>query len=280
MNPSEETALICRLCGAKPEQIVQKNDGFLSRAYLIDDGRIVFKFKKEENADYSIEEKMLNFIGTLCLPVNVQKVGWTSPDGSYIGLYGVFGQSLESLSLSYAKKMHIGTQIGEFLKILHLAEWDQAQPYPVSAEIGVWQERYQYGVPVLQTYFSSSEMQRIDDLMMEEMPLQLKMLGENPVLSHGDLGGGNILVDEEGNVGVIDFSEMLYLDEAADFMDTRDEDVCRAMLDAYDAGGNLRRKVFIRRLIRPIFVIGTYAFDERKREADLLAEQIRKTILS
>ena len=88
------------------------------------------------------------------------------------------------------------------------------------------------------------------------------------------------MVDEAGNVGVIDFSEMLYLDEAADFMDTRDEDICRAMLDAYGAGGNLRRKVFIRRLIRPVFVIGTYAFDERKKETDLLAEQIRKTILS
>ena len=116
--------------------------------------------------------------------------------------------------------------------------------------------------------------------MTEEMPSQLKMLGENLVLSHGDLGGGNLLVDDQGKVGIIDFSEMLCLDEAADFMDTRDDDICQAMLDAYGAGGNLRRKVFIRRLIRPIFVIGTYAFDERKKETDLLAEQIRKTILS
>ncbi|MBO4888269.1 MAG: aminoglycoside phosphotransferase family protein [Firmicutes bacterium] len=280
MIPNKELSIICALTGAKPDQITRTDDGFLSRAYLIDNGRIVFKFKKEENADYRIEEKMLNFIGTLDIPVKVQKVGWTSPDLSYIGLYGVIGQSLENLKLSYTEKIHIGTQLGDFLKVLHQASWDQAQPYPVSSEIGTWQKRYRYSIPVLQKYFSPSEMKKIDDLMMEEMPSQLTLLGETPVLSHGDLGGGNIMVDEAGNVGVIDFSEMLYLDEAADFMDTRDEDICRAMLDAYGAGGNLRRKVFIRRLIRPVFVIGTYAFDERKKETDLLAEQIRKTILS
>ncbi len=79
------------------------------------------------------------------------------------------------------------------------------------------------------------------------------------MFSHGDLGDGNIYIDENGQVGVIDFNESGYLDEAADFMDIMDADICGAMLDRYGADETLRRKVEIRRAVRPMFVIGTYA---------------------
>ena len=279
MNPNEEISIICRLTGSDPAKIEQRDDGFLSRAYLIENGKIVFKFKKEENADYGIEEQMLNFIGTLSLPVKVQKVGWTSPDYSYIGLYGIIGNNLENLTLTSTQKDQIGMQLGECLKILHQAKCDQAQPYSLASEIDIWQQRFEYSIPTLREYFSPFELNKIDDLMMREMPSELRGCGEKMVLSHGDLSSGNIVVDDQLNVGIIDFSEMLYLDEAADFMDIGDEEICRSMLDTYGAGGNLRRKVSIRRLIRPVYIIGTYAGSGRKKETDQLASMIRRTIL-
>ncbi len=132
MNPNEEISIICRLTGSDPAKIERRDDGFLSRAYLIENGKIVFKFKKEENADYEIEEQMLNFIGTLSLPVKVQKVGWTSPDHSYIGLYGIIGNNLDNLTLTSTQKDQIAMQLGKCLIIIHQAKCAQAQPYSLA----------------------------------------------------------------------------------------------------------------------------------------------------
>lgn len=90
-------------------------------------------------------------------------------------------------------------------------------------------------------------------------PTKLKELGEKIVYSHGDLGDGNIFVDDEGKVGIIDFSEMCYFDEAGDFMDVSNDDLRTAMLDAYGADNVLRGKVRLRVLVRPLIVFGDYA---------------------
>ena len=280
MKQNEEIETVCRLSGADPDRINFSDDGFLSRAYLVDEGKYIFKFAKYPEVEYQTEEKMLKFIANLDLPVKTQKVAWTSPEGTYIGLEGVQGQNLDHVPLNYQEKIAIGEQLGRFLKILHRTSCDSAMIYPPKEEIQTWQERYRNGIPVLNYYFSPSELQLIDELMMQEMPAQLNALGEKMVFSHGDLGDGNVLVDEGRNVGVIDFSEMIFLDEAADFMDISDETISQAMLDSYGAGGSLRRKVQIRRLIRPIFVIATYAYDGRKEGTERLVQRIRETVLA
>ncbi len=59
-------------------------------------------------------------------------------------------------------------------------------------------------------------------------------------------------------VGIIDFSEMLYLDEATDFMDVSSNELREQMLDTYGADDILKEKVALRVLTRPLFVLGDY----------------------
>lgn len=103
--------------------------------------------------------------------------------------------------------------------------------------------RYIKAKKTLAKYFNSEELVHIDKLMMGEMPHTLHELGEKLVFSHADLGDGNIFIDSDGKIGLIDFNEAGYIDEASDFMDITDDALCSVMLDIYGADENLRRKV-------------------------------------
>lgn len=144
--------------------------------------------------------------------------GYVSPDDSYLGIYGVIGRSLDTLSnLDYQS-------------------------------IG-W----------LSDYFSNEEIARLDKFVFDTIPIKLKELGENIVYSHGDLGDGNIFVDDEDKVGIIDFSEMCYFDEVGDFMDVSSEELRTVMLGVYGTDETLREKVRLRGLVRSLIVFGDYA---------------------
>ncbi len=253
---NDELQTIERLTGVPPSQIKLADDGFWSRGYIIDDGRIVFKFKKSPEVSYRTEIKVLEFINSLGLDINTQKVGWVSPDDSYLGIYGVVGRSLEQAP--YDAKS-VGKQLGNCLKILHAAKPNQAEQLPLAVETRMWRERFnsEYTRELLLHTFSEDENHILDSVFHNTI-VRLARLGEKPVFSHGDLGDGNIFVDNNGKVGVIDFSEMCYLDEAADFMDVSNEELRIAMLDAYDADDTLREKVRLRVLVRPLFVLGGY----------------------
>lgn len=252
-----ELQIITELTGIAPDRVKLANDGFWSRGYVIDNGRIVFKFKKSPEVKYEPEIKALEFINSLNLGINVQRVGWISPDDSYLGIYGVVGQSIDKISnLDYR---NTSIQLAGVLRKLHQAHPEGAEVFTLDKELAAWQERYQKSRDKLSDYFSDEEIARLDRVMFEMIPTKLKELGEKIVYSHGDLGDGNIFVDDEGKVGIIDFSEMCYFDEAGDFMDVSNDDLRTAMLDAYGADNVLRGKVRLRVLVRPLIVFGDYA---------------------
>ncbi len=86
-------------------------------------------------------------------------------------------------------------------------------------------------------------------------------------------------MDQDGKVGVIDFNETCYLDEAADFMDVNDNKLCVEMLNHYGGNEILREKVMIRRMLRPLIVFGNYAKRGDKRKVNKLVRQIRVKLL-
>lgn len=255
----DEINIVRRLTGAEKKRIQFSDNGFLSRGYVVDDGRVVFKFKKDSDVSYKNEIKVLEYIRTLDLGVNLQRVGWKSEDDSYLGLHGVPGQSLEGLNMTPAQKQEAGRQLGLFLKKLHAAKPRGGIVYRLEDEIRAWEERFISGRTILETCFETEEMNNINRFIMHEAPKELRMLGERLVFSHGDLGEGNIYIDDSGNVGIIDFNESGFLDEAADFMDIDDDCLCEEMLTYYGADETLRKKVRLRRSLRSMFVIGTYA---------------------
>lgn len=268
-----ELQIIKQLTGVPSDQIKLADDGFWSRGYVINDGRIVFKFKKSPEVSYKTEVEALNFINSLELGVNTQKVGWISPDDSYLGIYGVVGQSLEALE--DPDYTDISKQFANFLHQLHRARPENANTIAQDAEIVAWQERYQESHNILSEYFSDTEIARLDKFFLQVAPKRLKELGEKLVFSHGDLGDGNIFVDEKGKVGIIDFSEMHYLDEAADFMDVSSDRFRQLTLDSYEADSTLREKVHIRVLLRPLFVLGDYANRGNIAHVQKLIERIK-----
>lgn len=272
---TDELRIIERLTGVKADRIKLADDGFLSRGYVIDNGKIVFKFKKSPEVSYRTEIEMLNFLQTLDLGVNLQKVGWVSPEDAYLGVYGVVGDSLEKVQFDAAS---VGGQLARALNKLHRTEMPGAERVSLDDEVTAWQDRYQNAREALGEYFSGDEIRKLDDFIMQEISEKLRSLGEKLVFSHGDLGDGNVFVNQDGKVGIIDFSEMCYLDEAADFMDVSSDELREVMLDAYRADNALREKVRLRVLVRPLFVFGGYAKRGDRQKVEELVSKMKKLV--
>jgi len=271
-----EMEIIKNLTGVDESCIHFSDDGFMSRGYVIDGGRLVFKFKKRSDTTYVYEIQNLNYLNQQNLGVNLQRVAFQADDDSYLGIYGVPGIPLEQYQMDDVSYLAIGRQLGEFLRKLHSLKPKSKTVYPLPELISVWQARYAKAKKTLIKYFDTTEIASIDRLMMREMPDALQELGENRVFSHADLGDGNILIDNDGKVGIIDFNESGYMDEASDFMDITDDALCSVMLDSYGADEKLRKKVEIQRRIRPVFVLDVYA-DRDEEAVQKMVRQIKKT---
>lgn len=269
-----EIEIIKKLIGVDDDQIRFSDDGFLSRGYVIDGGRLVFKFKKHPDVTYTHEIRNLDYLNQQNLGINLQSVAYKTDDDNYLGIYGVSGVSLEQCEINDTLRSSVGRQLGEFLRKLHKLEPKTEIVYPLEDLIKAWQARYAKAKKTLVKYFNTSELTRIDTLMMQKMPNTLWNLGENRVFSHADLGDGNVFVDNDGKVGVIDFNESGYIDEASDFMDITDDRLCSVMLNTYGADENLRKKVEMQRRIRPIFVLDVYA-DRDENTVQQFIRQIR-----
>lgn len=272
-----EIEIIKDLTGVEENRICFRDDGFMSRGYVIDGGRLVFKFKKRPDTTYVHEARNLGYLNRQDLGIHLQSVAFQPEDDGYLGVYGVPGISLEQYTVNDTSRIAIGRQLGGFLRKLHSLEPETELVYPLDGLIGVWQARYAKAKKTLARYFSTEELASIDALMMREMPDTLRELGEKMVFSHADLGDGNIFIDRDGSVGVIDFSGSGYIDEASDFMDISDDRLCSVMLDTYGADGNLRQKVEMQRRIRPIFVLDVYS-DRGGEAVQRLIRQIRERL--
>lgn len=273
-----EIDIIKKLTGVNDGSIKASNDGLMSRGYVIDNGRIVFKFPRDNHVSFRNEIAILSYVNGLNLDINLQKVQWTSGDDSYLGVYGVEGKSLEDTILSQGQKVAVGEQLGRFLAKLHQATPSNISKLSLMKEIESWQGRYHAVQAFIRQAFSSKERERIEVFMMDTMPNRLSGFGERLVFSHADLGDGNIFIDKNGKVGIIDFNGSGYFEEAADFMDITDGELCEITLDEYGANRILREKVKIRRLVRPIIVLEPYLRRNDQVAIDNLTQKIKTAI--
>ena len=273
----EQLSVIQSLIGEN-HKIKVKEDGFISRGFVVDNGKLVFKFPRRADVTYETEIDNLNYINSLDLGVNLQRVAYTSNTNEYLGIYGVLGKSLEEVKLSEDEQRKVGKQLGLFLKKLHQIKQHNGMPCTLKAEIEAWQNRVKFVNDFITKTFSEREQEIINALMFEYMPNKLNGLGEKLVFSHGDLGDGNVFVDDKLKVGVIDFNESGLLDEAGDFMDISSDIICEEMLNAYCATQDLREKVEIRRDIRSLIVLQPYLTRNNPQVIDELVSNIRQTL--
>ena len=245
INNQQEIERVIELTGASENQIEFNNEGYWSRVYVVNDGEYIVKFPKYDTVNYSNEAKVLTLLDSLELPVNTQKLKWLADDCRLIVISGVKGNPLSKLDhLTLQQKQSIGQQIGTFLKQLHSLEPD-FYGQNLNDELQEYKILYDDCANFYSKYFTKDEKKVLDDLMHTRLPTARKELGENLVFSHADIWESNLLLDENGVVGIIDCSNAGYFDEAADFC-VEDEVIRNFILDNYDASENLRKKVDIK----------------------------------
>ena len=237
-----ELAKVRELTGAAEEQIALHDDGYWSRAYVVDGGEFVVKFPKHEETSYEDEARFLHLLNAAAFPVNMQKVKWLSGDRRCIAVYGVKGTPLTKTgNLTVQQKKSIGGQIAAFLKLLHSLDTDFGGQ-TLEAELFEYQKMYRDCADFYERHFTLDERRVLDVLMHVYLPSARKDLGEKLVFCHADIWEPNILLDSNGRVGVIDCGNAGYYDEAADF--GMEDGVLRGfILDHYGAGEALRKKV-------------------------------------
>jgi len=263
-----ELETVKRLTGIYDESRIEINEvGWTSRAYIIDGGKIVFKFPRNERFrdECKREAAALELLKEQKFCVNVPILNWTAKDNSYFGFYGVLGTPLREVidSLSDEQKTEIGKIIGQFLRQLHgtkvysdktpqrnlnyvgggethdsmphtTPEYDsnviKAQTLEEQAlEYRNW---YSKGRESLASLFRESELLEIDEFFAHDVPACMVGTGEL-VFCHGDLDYNNTLIHNETEVGVIDFGDAGLYDRSQDFRGMDDEILLESMMKAY-----------------------------------------------
>ena len=241
----DEISKVIELTSAAEEQIKLHDDGYWSRAYVVNGGEFVVKFPKYDTVNYESEARFLTLIRTMTLPINTQKLKWIAADKRCIALLGVKGTPLSKVeNLTSQQKQSIGKQIGAFLKQLHSLKAD----FPgqsLDEELFEYKTIYDDCTDFFARHFSKGEREILDYLMYTYLPTIRKNLGENLVFSHADIFEPNIFLDDNGKVGIIDCGNAGYFEEAADFC-IEDEVLRGFTLDYYGADETLRKKVEVK----------------------------------
>ena len=234
----DELEVVKRLTGADDSRIEVNEIGWTSRVYIVDDGRIVFKFPRNARfrEECRREVAALKLIKGQNFNVRVPILNWTAEDNSYFGYYGVEGKPLRGIinDLSDEQKIDIGTQIGKFVRQLHEITVciSDTKTQTLEKQAQEYQNWYRKGRDALMAYFSEAELLSVDDFFAHEMPGC--MVGTDElVFCHGDLDYNNTLIHNETEVGVIDFGDAGLYDRSQDFRGMDDEILLESMMKAY-----------------------------------------------
>jgi len=235
---NDEIEIVKRLTGVSDESRIEISEiGWTCRAYIIDSGKIVFKFprnaKHREECKYEVAA--LELVKEQAFNISVPVLNWTVDDNSYFGFFGITGAPLREVidGLTDEKKIEIGTQLGGFLRQLHgIKICGDVKALTLEEQALEYQNWYRKGKEFLIEYFSETELIKIDDFFEHEVPEC--MVGTNElVFCHGDLDYNNTLIDRKNQVGVIDFGDAGLYDRSQDFRGMDDEVLRESMMKAY-----------------------------------------------
>lgn len=257
-----EQAVVCQALGLGDHVDVEyEDDGWDSRVYLVNRGEAVFKFPRSPQAklQYRREVRVLDALQTIDSPILVPHVEWRGTDLEWFGYRGIVGEQLSyRLSHLHANtKRSIGRSVGRFLRELHARRIDGLPVVSVDGEIAHYQEKYRLALPALDV-LTASERAMMQAFFFDNLPNALRGLRGELRLTHGDLGPWNIILTDDGEVGVIDFGDVSYQDPSKDFSGFGDETIFDAALVAYGADDWLRQKAWLRIQAFPILDIPFY----------------------
>ena len=235
--------------GVDLASVTFSNEGWSSRAYLYNDGEVVYKFPRSEqvSADYHREIATLMLLDRVDCPVATQRFKSHGPNSSfsYFGLVGT-QLSVKLPELGRDQKRAIGSALGRFVGYIQRFELADVPHISALQEVAEYTEKYAIAKPVIASVFSAKDQSTIATFFMEQVPSDAIRLGEDLRLCHGDLGSYNVILDERDAPGVIDFGNVGYYDTSKDFIDLGDRDVLEGALAAYGSDDALRQKISVR----------------------------------
>ena len=240
MYAANELKIVKQLTGVSDNQIEVNEIGWTSRTYIIDGGKIVFKFPR--NAKFREECKqevsVLKLLKGRQFSVSIPILNWTTKDNSYFGFYGVEGKPLGKVidSLSEQQKVEIGTQIGEFLQQLHgIKDYGDIKAQRLEEQAKEYQNWFFKGSDLLKDFLNESERNTIHNFFENEVPKSMTGTGEL-VFCHGDLDYNNVFINRQNQVGIIDFGDARLYDRSQDFRGIDDDRLREAMIKSYGDG--------------------------------------------
>ena len=251
---NQEKQCVKQLTGVSDvNDVIFNNVGWTSRVYIVGNGQFVVKFPRDDEVkrEYVRELAVLRLLGQIECAVQVPKLRWWHPNNDYLGYEGIVGDEFAPVALhtgSSARKA-IGRAVGSFLKRLHALNLDSARVVTVQDEIDEFQHKYRLSSAVITRDFTGDEQAKLASLIEEELPRELLRLGENPALCHGDLGFWNMILKDDGQIGIVDFGDTGYYDRSKDFMGLRDPELLDAALATYGDNEVLRRKIALRQKV-------------------------------
>ena len=264
----QEKSTIQKLTSRNVGDIVLNDVGGTSRAYILNNGEIVFKFPRTEQVkgEYTPEIAAYKLVNSLRTTVSVPKIQWEGADNNYFGYEGIVGQSLDKVDeFPGETKIKIGTAVGEFLAQFHKQQLESAREMTVEDEIEEFQRKYQLSMEVIKERFNETEQARLKQLATQEIPDTMRTLGSDRALCHGDLGYWNIILGDGGEIGIIDFGDVGYYDSSKDFIGLTDQEVMDASLKVYGDTPTLRENIAIRKKL--LYILDLWFFISKANRA-------------
>ncbi|MDR2950033.1 MAG: aminoglycoside phosphotransferase family protein [Prevotella sp.] len=270
MKKSKELTIVKELTNIGDESNIVLNEvGWTSRVYIVNNGKTVFKFlkNKQYQEEFKHEINILMLIKEHKFNVKIPLISKLGVDNAYIAFDGLIGKSMTKElvdKLTEEQRRNIGTQIGLFLKTLHKINYKGKSPNSEGDIIEWLQNSFNKRKHTLKRYFSDNELVTIESLVAA-FPQKSQEFGIEQVFCHGDLGYNNILLNDNFDVGVIDFGDAGYNDISYDFVGLEDDDMLDAAILAYDGDEILRKKIEIRRKLLPLMEM-LFLIDKKDKE--------------
>ncbi|MEO6468432.1 MAG: aminoglycoside phosphotransferase family protein [Acidimicrobiia bacterium] len=257
-----EIALVRSLAGLRDDDFVEVEDeGWDSRVYVVNRGEVVFKFPRtaEAQAAYADEIAILRVMSGGDGRVVVPTLEWVGPEQSYLGYRGIVGRQLGRIGgpLADGELRRIGRDLGAFLVTLHATDLTGFDVDSVDDEISQFARKFDASRDAIEPEFSRAEWNRLVEFFSTRLPETMRALGSEPRVCHADLGRYNLILGQDGRLGVIDFGDVGVFDASKDFMGL-DGAMLDAALAEYDGSDALPAKVEIRRLALPILDLPFY----------------------